>query len=282
MSGSRRGWIAQLLALDYPDKVATLTLISTRPTAPGPNDPDLPEHAPAIMAHFMSASEPDWSDRTSVIEGAVQVGKLLAGTRGFVPADVRENAARIFDRVSPDPAVQRSNHLATAFAALDCTPRWRERLSQVTAPTLVMHGAEDPFFPVGNAEALASEIPGARLRVLHGIGQAMVRPAWPDLLDGILTLSVTGAPRQEVTNDRTVVVACFPANAVPDSADVYGREWTAGRTFACGAELRADQAAAFGVPVQQQNRAAHRGEDLGQRRDRLGQAAEKIRVDLML
>lgn len=180
------GWIAQLLALDYPDRVATLTLISTRPTAPGPNDPDLPEHAEEIMAHFMSAPQPDWSDRAAVIEASVQVARLMAGSRGFVEADVRETAARIFDRVSPDPTIQRSNHVATVFAALDCAPRWRERLDQIAAPTLVMHGAEDPFFPVGNAEALAKEIPGAQLRVLAGIGQAMVRPAWPELLDGIL------------------------------------------------------------------------------------------------
>jgi pimeloyl-ACP methyl ester carboxylesterase len=180
------GWIAQLLALDRPELVATLTLISTRPTAPGPNDPDLPEHAPEVMAHFMSAPAPNWSDRAAVIEASVEVAKLMAGSRGFVEADVRANAARIFDRVGPDPAVQRSNHLGTVFAALDSKPRWRERLGQIAAPTLVMHGAQDPFFPVGNAEALAKEIPGAQLRVLDGIGQAMVRPAWPELLEGIL------------------------------------------------------------------------------------------------
>lgn len=113
-----------------------------------------------------------------MIEASVQTAKLMAGSRGFVEADVRANAARIFDRVSRDPSVQRSNHLATAFATLDSKPRWRERLGQIAAPTLVIHGAEDPFFPVGNAEALAKEIPRAQLRVLDGIGQAMVRPAW--------------------------------------------------------------------------------------------------------
>lgn len=34
-------------------------------------------------------------------------------------------------------------------------------------PTLVVHGRRDPFFPVGNGEALAREIPGARLLVLE-------------------------------------------------------------------------------------------------------------------
>ncbi|MEU6754774.1 alpha/beta hydrolase, partial [Spirillospora sp. NPDC046719] len=62
------GWIAQLLALDHPDRVAGLTLIATRPTAPGPNDPDLPEHAPELMAHFMNPPAVDWSDRGQVVE----------------------------------------------------------------------------------------------------------------------------------------------------------------------------------------------------------------------
>jgi pimeloyl-ACP methyl ester carboxylesterase len=56
------------------------------------------------------------------------------------------------------------------FATLDCAPRWRERLPQITAPTLVVHGAADLFFPVGNAKALAEEIPGATLLVLDGVG----------------------------------------------------------------------------------------------------------------
>jgi pimeloyl-ACP methyl ester carboxylesterase len=53
------------------------------------------------------------------------------------------------------------------FAKLNCKPRWRERLPELALPALVVHGRCDPFFPVGNAEALAHEIPGARLLVLE-------------------------------------------------------------------------------------------------------------------
>ena len=48
-----------------------------------------------------------------------------------------------------------ANQLGTVFAKLNCTPRWRERLSELAIPTLVVHGRRDPFFPVGNGEALA-------------------------------------------------------------------------------------------------------------------------------
>ena len=42
----------------------------------------------------------------------------------------------------------------------------RPRLGEVTAPTLVLHGTEDPLFPIGHGVALAEAIPGAELVVL--------------------------------------------------------------------------------------------------------------------
>ena len=53
------------------------------------------------------------------------------------------------------------------FSKLNCTPRWRKRLPERALPALVVHGRRDAFFPVGNGEALAREIPGARLLVLE-------------------------------------------------------------------------------------------------------------------
>ena len=72
------------------------------------------------------------------------------------------------------------------FAALDCRPRWRERLREIAVPTLVVHGDEDPFFPYGNGEALAREIPGADLLRLPGIGQGLPRVTWPVVVDAVL------------------------------------------------------------------------------------------------
>ena len=81
-----------------------------------------------------------------------------------------------------------ANQLGTVFAKLDCKPRWRERLSELATPALVVHGRRDPFFPVGNGEALAREIPGARLLVLERTATAIPDTATGEVAAAMLAL----------------------------------------------------------------------------------------------
>ncbi|MGW5387652.1 alpha/beta fold hydrolase [Nocardia sp. NPDC003963] len=164
------GMVAQVAALEYPDVFSALTLVGTRPVAPGPVDDDLPDHDAAIMGALFSRPVPDWTDRAAVAAFAAEGAELL----GDDPAQAGATAARIWDRTpSGDPSVHQANQLGTVFARLDCAPRWRERLGELTMPTLVVHGRADPFFPVGNGEALAAAIRGARLLVLDDMGTAL-------------------------------------------------------------------------------------------------------------
>ena len=180
------GFVAQLLALDHPGRVASLTLVSTRPVAPGPADPDLPGHAPEVMAELFARPQPDWTDRAGVVHHLTGAARLLAGSRGFDERAVRAAAGAVFDRAGRTAKAQRASHLGSMFAAVDCRPRWRERLGDITAPTLVVHGDEDPFFPYGNGVALAREIPGATLLTLPGIGQGVPRVTWPVVVEALL------------------------------------------------------------------------------------------------
>lgn len=157
------GMIAQVAALDHPDAFSALTLVGTRPVAPGPVDDDLPDHDGAVLGRSGELAVPDWSDRDAVAGFAAARAEVF----GDDPDEARETAVRIFDRTpSTAPAVQTANQLGMVFSRLDCTPRWRERLPTLAVPTLVVHGERDPFFPVGNGRAIADAVPGARFLAL--------------------------------------------------------------------------------------------------------------------
>ncbi len=133
----------------------------------------------------LSRPMPNWTDRAAVAAFAADAAEPLGNDR----LQAYATAARIWDRTpSSDPSVHQANQLGTVFARLDCAPRWRERLGELTLPTLVVHGAADPFFPVGNGEALAADIPDSRLRVLDDMGSALQDAAANKVANAMLTL----------------------------------------------------------------------------------------------
>jgi pimeloyl-ACP methyl ester carboxylesterase len=78
--------------------------------------------------------------------------------------------------------------MGMVFARLDCKPRWRERLPEIEVPTLVVHGRRDRFFPVGNGEAIAREVPRARLLVLNEAATAIPDAATGEVTQAMLAL----------------------------------------------------------------------------------------------
>ena len=179
------GMVAQVAALDHPDAFSALTLAGTRPVAPGPPDDDLPDHDAATMDRLFSRPLPDWSDRAAVAEFAAAGAEI----RGDDPAAARATAERIWDRTpSTQPAVQMANQMGMVFSKLHCQPPWRKRLGELAIPTLVVHGRRDPFFPVGNGEALANEIPNARLLILEQAATALPDAAAGEVAAAMLEL----------------------------------------------------------------------------------------------
>jgi pimeloyl-ACP methyl ester carboxylesterase len=86
---------------------------------------------------------------------------------------------------------ERSTNLEWGLAgsgSFDLGAPWRERLDSVAAPTLVVHGTEDPMFPFGHAEALAREIPDAELLPLEATGHEYFPPhTWDVVIPAILS-----------------------------------------------------------------------------------------------
>ena len=179
------GMVAQVAVLDHPGAFSALTLAGTRPVAPGPPDNDLPDHDQATMRRLFARPMPDWTDREAVADFAAARGEIL----GDDPSTARAIAARIWDR-TPDtaPPVQMANQMGMVFSKLDCKPRWRERLPEIAVPTLVVHGRRDPFFPIGNGEAIAREIPGGRLLVLAEAATSIPDAAAGEVAEAMLAL----------------------------------------------------------------------------------------------
>ena len=177
---STGGWIAQLLALGHPERIATLTLIASRPNTPGPVDDDLPGHDESLMEVIVNSTEPDWSDKRAVIDHLVRRARTLAGSGAFDEASARAHA---------EAEVARTTNVKCAtsnIAFADHGSRSRERLGEITAPTLVLHGEVDPFFPIGNGEALAAEIPNAHLVRLDHVGHWLPANAFTAVADDLL------------------------------------------------------------------------------------------------
>jgi pimeloyl-ACP methyl ester carboxylesterase len=178
---SMGGALVQVLALDHPECVASLTLVATSPAGPDPDLPPMTEEAGAALA---AIAEPDWSDRAAVIEYLTEQWRAIASrTHPFDEEGTRALSARAVDRTT-----NMESGLKNAYAA-EGSARWRERLGGLDVPTLVVHGTEDPLFPLGHGEALAREIPGAELLTLEGGGHELARRDWDVVVPAILRIS---------------------------------------------------------------------------------------------
>jgi pimeloyl-ACP methyl ester carboxylesterase len=176
---SMGGGLAQLAALEHPGRVASLTLIATSPAGPSGGG-DLPSMSEEVQAEFGALTEPDWSDHAAVIEWlATQEQLCAARSVPFDLAGMRATMARVLDRAIDIRSM--ANHFSILGGDAP-----RNGLAEIGAPTLVLHGDEDPLFPPAHGAALAAEIPGARLVRLPRMGHEWPRRAWVEALPAIL------------------------------------------------------------------------------------------------
>ena len=171
------GYLSQLIALKYSDRVRSLTLIASERLAN--TDPEMPPMHPSILEYHRRAGELDWSDRAAVVDYQIGAWRLLSGSaHAFDEAAIRELAAADFDRTP---------NLLTMFnhAALSGGDKWLGRLDEISVPTLIIHGTEDPALPYANAVALQSAIRNSRLLPLAGSGHELHRGDWSVIVTAI-------------------------------------------------------------------------------------------------
>jgi pimeloyl-ACP methyl ester carboxylesterase len=171
------GVLAQLVALAHPERVASVTAISTSKID---EDPDLPGPTDAYLAHAAAWDELDWSDTDALADMVLRDSRALAGTRHpFDEHAARALIARDLER-AVDPR-RLANH-----GTLSGGERWRGRLGEISAPFLVIHGTADPIFPHPHGVALANAFPGATLVTIEGGGHELHEADWDQILGAIV------------------------------------------------------------------------------------------------
>jgi pimeloyl-ACP methyl ester carboxylesterase len=187
---SMGGMIAQWLAVHEPARVRSLTLISTSPMGydPGPAwtrawageppaEEDLPHPAPQLLAHWAAGPPPG-------VETDMVLFRIFNGpVRPFDEPAARAVLQRAWSRATDPAAAAHHDRAGRAFAPDRLAP-----LSSITAPTTIVHGDQDPMFPLGHGEALAAAIPGADLHVVPGMGHVLFSPGLDREIAGLIRL----------------------------------------------------------------------------------------------
>lgn len=169
---SMGGTIAQILAISYPDRILSLTLMMT-----GSGNPDLPPAKPEAMAALLS---PPASQRQEYIENHLKTFRIIGSPKfAFNEEYHRQLAGRLFDRSFYPVGMNRH------FLAVLSQSNRKPALAKVKVPTLVIHGANDILVPVEAGKELAEVIPGAELLIIEGMGHDLPKEVWPSVVEAI-------------------------------------------------------------------------------------------------
>jgi pimeloyl-ACP methyl ester carboxylesterase len=172
------GIIAQLLAMRDPERVLTLTVMSSTPYSPV--EPALPGMAEEFLAYFSEAATLDWTDEPAVIDHMVGSWREMGGP-GHVFDEALIRAQATLDVSRARNLLSMHNH-----ALMENVPLPERDMGGITAPTLVMHGTHDPVLPYPHGEAIARLIPHARLLTLEGTGHELHPDDWARMVAAIV------------------------------------------------------------------------------------------------
>jgi len=172
VGASMGGMIAQIMALNNPRRVLSLTLIMS-----SSGNPFLPPPRPEAMSILF---KPFPTRREPYIEYFLDVCRVLNG--GEIPVDkgrMRRLAELSFERgVSPGGS-------ARQLAAILAAGNRKGSLAALNVPTLVVHGDADPLLPVECGIDLAESIPGSHLKIIKGMGHWLAPAVWNEVIEAM-------------------------------------------------------------------------------------------------
>jgi pimeloyl-ACP methyl ester carboxylesterase len=169
VGASMGGMIAQIVAIEHPQRVRSLTSIMSSPARPTPR--------PKVLRALL---RPRPRSREMAIRRMTEFFRLVGGA-AYPPTDV-ELRARVEGSVRRS---YRPDAFARQLIAVQTAPSRVGQLGRVRAPTLVLHGGDDPLVPAIEGRLSAAAIPGARLRIVPGMGHFLPEALVPLLVDEI-------------------------------------------------------------------------------------------------
>ena len=175
VGSSNGGAVAQLFAIRHPDKTRSLVSIMATSGRRG-----LPRPSEAANA-WLNKARPPRASREEYIAEAIETAQTI-GSPGFPRQEdaIRERAGRLYDR-----AYYPLGHGRQLLASIASGDSRCAHLGEITAPTLVIHGSEDPLVPLGCGEDVVRSIPDAKLLVIGGMGHDYPEPAVPQIVTAI-------------------------------------------------------------------------------------------------
>lgn len=172
---SMGGMIAQIVASQYPERVASLTSIMS-----STGNPALPQAAADVIAMMTRPKPHPTLDETGFVAHSLAFARRIAGTGH--PFDEQSLRALILEEIrrSYDPGA-----FARQLAAIAVTGDLRPRLAAIKVPTLVVHGIDDPLILPACGKDTASSIPDAELMLVAGMGHDLPSPLYKTIAAAI-------------------------------------------------------------------------------------------------
>jgi pimeloyl-ACP methyl ester carboxylesterase len=168
------GMLAQIVAIQNPERVNTITLISS---GIWDNIPDLPQIDNKVLEYH--GPNLDWNNKTEVINYMTGGWKILNGSKH--PFD--EHRFLKLSEIEYD----RATNLISMFnhSLLKGGEELYGRSNQINVPTLIIHGDEDIVLPFEHALELKKTIPNSELIKLEGGGHLLHHLDWEILINAI-------------------------------------------------------------------------------------------------
>ena len=174
VGASMGGMITQIIALDYPERVKSITPIMT---TPGIQNESLSGPSQELLNAMQRSFVMNLKGR--VEDGVVEIYKQLTGSR--FPFDEEEFRKRL------SPIVEHGNNpFALHGAAIGASPDRTSRLIEINVPTLVIHGTEDAILPLDHGIALADGIKNSTRMIMDKVGHEIPEQLYSEIVNAIV------------------------------------------------------------------------------------------------